>query len=404
MCRCILVLMCVCAMAGVASAAGHPAAVVYLPMDGNLNDASGNGHNATVDTAAWGTATYVSTPTTNGRVGQGMDLDVQYPDDLRNAEFLAGQRQGGGAYMALPYTMTPSGSLSLWYKTNDFLYNYQSIFDNSGTDYDRPEDNWEMWLDNGNNIGWRASKDSANGDNYNSDGAKILLNSGLGLSTWVHITATWQRLTTVADPRDVGTDWENSTYMKIKMYLNGTLVDQTPDLPATPTLDNRAHVWSYEAVPPADPTHNMTGPGTTVYFGGGCYNFTTARGNTPGIGSYDELGIWNVMLTDAEVMDVYLNGVGGTPPPPILGDANGDRVVNNADATILANNWHKASGAVWADGDFNGDFKVDDKDASILAAHWGNTGEGMAANVPEPSTLALLAGALVSLVWFRRKR
>ena len=401
MCRCIVVLMCVCAMAGVASA-GHRAAEIYLPMDGNMNDASGNGHNATAYTGAWGTTTFVSTPTTNGRVGQGMDLDVQYPDDLRNAEFLAGQTQGGGAYVALPYKMTESGSMSLWYKTVEFRYDYQQIWDNSGTDYNRPEDDWEMWMDTGNNIGVRASKQSANGDDYSTDGNKCFVNSGLGLGTWVHITATWQRLTTVADPRDVGTDWENSTYMKLKMYLNGTLIDETPDLPATPTLTNRAHVWSYEAVPPADPTHNMTGPGDTVYLGGGRYNFDTGRGNTPGIGVYDELGIWNVMLTDAEVMDVYLNGVGGTPPP-ILGDANGDRVVNNADATILANNWHKASGAVWADGDFNGDFKVDDKDASILAAHWGNTAEGMAANVPEPSTLALLVGALVSVVFLRRK-
>ena len=53
-------------------------------------------------------------------------------------------------------------------------------------------------------------------------------------------------------------------------------------------------------------------------------------------------------------------------------------------------------------GDFNGDKKVDDADAAILASYWGQrAAEG--ASVPEPSTVALLLGALASLfVWLRR--
>ena len=402
MCKRILALACVCVMAGVASAAGHPTPIVYLPMDGNLNDASGNGHNATLHTGDWGTATYVVTPTGNGRVGQGLDLDVLYPDDLRNAEFLAAQKQGGGAYIELPYQMTESGSLSLWYQTNDFLYNYQTLFDNSGTDHSRPEDNWEMWLDSANNIGWRASKDSANGDNYNADGSKIFLNSGLGLNSWVHITATWQRLTWAPDPRDIGTDWEGSTYMKIKMYLNGTLVDETPDLPEVPTIDNRAHVWSYVSLDPLHPEYDMKGPGDTVYFGGGCYNIPKERGNTPGIGTYDEICVWDVMLTDAEVMEVYLGDHGHD-----WWDPDHDCDFDEDDAAILAAHWHMQSGATLEDGDINGDRRVDDKDASILAAYWkwsyGNrNAEDMSTDVPEPSTLVLLVGALASLAWFRR--
>ena len=83
------------------------------------------------------------------------------------------------------------------------------------------------------------------------------------------------------------------------------------------------------------------------------------------------------------------------------GDANGDRVVDGADATALANNWQTGPGATWAQGDFNEDEYVNDLDAAILAANWG--AGGAAAAVPEPSSLVMLAlGGLVLLVPRRR--
>ncbi|MCX7428864.1 MAG: fibronectin type III domain-containing protein [Planctomycetia bacterium] len=57
--------------------------------------------------------------------------------------------------------------------------------------------------------------------------------------------------------------------------------------------------------------------------------------------------------------------------PRILGDANLDGVVDDADATILACHWQQPSGATWQDGDFNGDGAVNDPDAAIFAAHYG---------------------------------
>jgi hypothetical protein len=53
------------------------------------------------------------------------------------------------------------------------------------------------------------------------------------------------------------------------------------------------------------------------------------------------------------------------------------------------------------DGDFNGDGNVNDSDAAILAAHWG---EGVdEASVPEPGSLALLAGiSVMGMVYLRR--
>jgi T5SS/PEP-CTERM-associated repeat protein len=83
------------------------------------------------------------------------------------------------------------------------------------------------------------------------------------------------------------------------------------------------------------------------------------------------------------------------------GDANGDRFVDAADASILGSNWQVQSGATWAMGDFNLDEKVNDADAAILAAHWGEGGGEE--SVPEPGSLALLAGmAVMGMVCWRR--
>ena len=88
-------------------------------------------------------------------------------------------------------------------------------------------------------------------------------------------------------------------------------------------------------------------------------------------------------------------------PPPLLGDANDDGVVDDKDASILGAHW-LTGGAGWGDGDFNKDGWVNDKDAAILAAHWGERAEG-APGVPEPSTLVMLLGGLVWLLVRRRR-
>ncbi|MCX7426165.1 MAG: dockerin type I domain-containing protein [Planctomycetia bacterium] len=89
-----------------------------------------------------------------------------------------------------------------------------------------------------------------------------------------------------------------------------------------------------------------------------------------------------------------------TAEPTLLGDANGDDKVNDADASILGSNWLRQSGARWGDGDFNFDGKVNDADAAILAAHWGEVLAG--SSVPEPATMTLLVG-LIGLAWLTRK-
>ncbi|MBN2023367.1 MAG: hypothetical protein JW809_11315 [Pirellulales bacterium] len=82
-----------------------------------------------------------------------------------------------------------------------------------------------------------------------------------------------------------------------------------------------------------------------------------------------------------------------SPLPP--GDANGDGLVDKADASILAAHWLQGAGAAWGDGDFNRDGAVDDLDLAILAANW-QPGPG-GTSVPEPSVAVLLAGVLAAL-------
>ena len=86
--------------------------------------------------------------------------------------------------------------------------------------------------------------------------------------------------------------------------------------------------------------------------------------------------------------------------PQLPGDAIGDGKVDINDLTIVLSNFGQ-SGMTWGTGDFNGDGKVDVNDLTILLSHFGQTAaaSGLASPsaVPEPSTLALSAVALLGL-------
>jgi len=103
------------------------------------------------------------------------------------------------------------------------------------------------------------------------------------------------------------------------------------------------------------------------------------------------------LMTDLDVAGLDDLGWEIQPQP---GDANGDGVVDAADAAVLAAHWLATSGVGWDEGDFNRDGRVDDLDASILAANWRYEGGGAAA-VPEPSAIAILLGA-IGLLLMRR--
>ena len=86
----------------------------------------------------------------------------------------------------------------------------------------------------------------------------------------------------------------------------------------------------------------------------------------------------------------------------LIGDYNGDGVVDAADYTV----WRDSVGAgvaAFAGADGNGDGVVDDADHAVWAAHFGASLEAaMARAVPEPAGMALVL--LAGIAWGRRSR
>jgi hypothetical protein len=123
------------------------------------------------------------------------------------------------------------------------------------------------------------------------------------------------------------------------------------------------------------------------------------------------LRIWGMELEDRVYIDsiriatTYAEALPDLPVvPTIPGDTDGNSIVNEVDAAVVASHWGatELTGG-FSVGDFNADGAVNAADASIQAANWGShTGEG-AAGVPEPGAVAVLAAmALAALV--RRSR
>ena len=71
------------------------------------------------------------------------------------------------------------------------------------------------------------------------------------------------------------------------------------------------------------------------------------------------------------------------------------------DLTIVLTNYGK--GGFWTDGDFNGDGKVNVNDLTIVLSNFGKTAGAGLADVPEPSSVMLLAIGAFALLLVRRK-
>lgn len=106
------------------------------------------------------------------------------------------------------------------------------------------------------------------------------------------------------------------------------------------------------------------------------------------------------------------NGLLGISPAlPLLGDANGDGVVNNLDLATVLDHLNQPSGGLWSNGDFTGSGMVTNADLAIVLNNL-NTGSSTttaallasAASVPAPTSLALLALGILAALGLKKSK
>ena len=331
-----------------------PAAVadleVYLPMDGTLSDASGNGHHGSLVNGANGTNGFVA-----AQVGDGLDLGM-----IDESQAFLEATKTGGDYVSIDYTLPDTGTIAMWYhKIGGFTYNFETLWDVSGTT-DHPWDNWECWFDKtATSTLWFRGADGEDG-RWGEAEVKVKtpdLYPGDFLDRWYHVAITWEK--TSADR------------MAMTMYVDGEVAD-----------DNPTAWWQAS--------------GSVFYLGGG------NDGNTYGVGVWDEVAIWNNRLDATQVSNVYNDGVLAWDMVGIPGDLNSDGAVNSGDLDIVRGAWGESvDPGCLPCGDPSGDGLVNSSDLDIIRANWGRTGAASA--VPEPAALLLIVCGL-GVALARRRR
>ena len=126
-------------------------------------------------------------------------------------------------------------------------------------------------------------------------------------------------------------------------------------------------------------------------------------GTQMGLGNYNSTTHPAYFITNSGTLRVF--------PSSLLGDTNGDGLVNAADYIALKTNMGLGSGAALADGDLDNDGDVDFDDLQILQDNYVAPGGGASGStassppsgtVPEPATLGLLALGAMAVI--RRRR
>lgn len=155
---------------------------------------------------------------------------------------------GTNDYASVPYRLSASGSVALWYYAPGPWYNYNSIFDNSGD-----PNHYECWVDEGGTLTFRPA-----GGNWGAQAGRYSM--GSGSNRWYHIVGTWDALSS-----------------NIVLYVNG--VER-----------GRGSNTNGVAWPAAGANFNI---------GGG------NAGNTNGLGIASDLQLFETALPSNRVAEIY---------------------------------------------------------------------------------------------------
>lgn len=175
---------------------------------------------------------------TNTSHGKGLDLR-ENPDTPSTAD--------NGDYLSVDYTLPEQGTIELRF-TADKFYNYQTLWSNSVHG-----NAWESWIYDNGRLAARANEGSSNAN------LDYLLTLSGGLDTNHHIAFTWER---------------DGAQLHSRLYVDGELKEQAIE--------------------------NWRDPGATFFLAGGLG--VTGGANDLGSGVYDEFRIYDVALSDSEVL------------------------------------------------------------------------------------------------------
>jgi len=190
----------------------------------------------------------------NGTLLNGSIGDNQYvPGKLGDALGLEnGDYATGGDGVSVPYTMTDSGTVALWCNPRR-IYNYNTIYDNGV----HPDD-WECWIYQDGRLRARVEGDTAVTADLVS-----LSSDGDPRDEWFHMAFAWSRT--------------GINTVDTALYVGGVL------------QDTNSGTW--------------VGPGGTFFLGGG------NTGNDFGDGIWDDVRIYDHVLSDAEIRSLAMRGL-----------------------------------------------------------------------------------------------
>lgn len=172
-------------------------------------------------------------------MGQGLDL--------RENPVSTPSTETNGDYLSVDYQLTDSGTIEVSL-TPDKFYNYLTVWSNSVHG-----NAWESWVTSAGNLAARA--------NNATSGSALDFHLPItgGLDTTHHIAFTWER---------------DGASMESRLYVDGVLRERT--------------------------TEAWLDPGSTVFIAGGIG--LTGGANHLGSAIYDEFRIYDVALTEAEIL------------------------------------------------------------------------------------------------------